>query len=841
MSDSSVLMSEKRFVRLHALLRAMRHVNQLLTRVSNQASLIQEVCDNLVDILVYQHVWLVLIDDSDRCYRAASAGFNGEFSSLVKRIGEGFRPACINKALRQDSIVVIQERLTECPNCPLHDAHNGHVVFVKRLEFDDKVFGTFCASVPESYGQDRDEMTLFEELSDEIAFALDRIAKEEKRKESEEQLRFQATILDQIQDRVTVTDMAGNILYVNESVCETLKRNREDLIGCSVKTYGEDPTQGATQKEIINETLKAGSWRGEVINTASDGSQTVLECRTWVVRDERGQASCLCGIATDITARTITEHALKESENRFRRLFETMAQGVVYQNSCGAIIMANPAAERILGMSLEEMVGKSSSDRCWNAIREDGSDFPGEHHPAMLAFRTGKPVQNKVMGVVNQRTKKRTWILVNAIPLFDFEEDTPSRVYTTFVDITERKELEEQLRQLQKMEAVGQLAGGVAHDFNNALTGIVGFLDLAEEEAPENVRELIRHAHRASTRAMHLVKRLLRFSRKSNVATEPTDVNQLVKEVADLMRQTVDRRIDIDVRTEENLPVVMADGPQITSVLANLCVNARDAIQQLMCSSETGRTDGDFKIVFRTRSVSIDSTIAQRHPQAREGRFVVLTVSDNGIGMSDEVKQRIFDPFFTTKGKGKGTGLGLSSAYMILSQHHGWMDVHSFLGKGTTFELYLPITKDKTNEPAPVASSDLPKGTETVLLVDDEEPIRLLGKNMLKRYGYNVMLAVDGKEAVQCFKEERDSIDLIIVDLSMPRMSGREFLQAIREIASDVKIIVSTGYECDVEKESLDSLGVDAYMPKPYRPSELVRKIRNVLDEVENGENEEFT
>ncbi len=393
--------------------------------------------------------------------------------------------------------------------------------------------------------------------------------------------------------------------------------------------------------------------------------------------------------------------------------------------------------------------------------------------------------------------------------------------------------LEEQLQQSQKMEAIGQLAGGVSHDFNNLLTGIIGNLNLAEMKAPPELHKFLMNAKNAADRAANLVQQLLAFSRKSIVELKPVDLNRVVDEVSRLAQQIIDRRIEIAVDSDKNIPKVYADSTQINSVLMNLCINARDAIQEIIQGYQyPDRRDDKFIIQIRTgiRQVQKDDVQMESVVPAQ---YVHLSVQDNGIGMNEDTQRRIFEPFFTTKEVGKGTGLGLASVYGIITQHQGWIETDSVVGKGTTFSIYLPAREKERGEENTNNMKNVTKGEETILFIDDEELIRNLAQSALENYGYRVLLASNGEQALKIFKDEKERIDLIILDLSMPELSGREVLERIRSMDKEIKVIVSSGYSDSSQIEPLMQYGVAEFITKPYRPAYLANKIHDVIDSSE--------
>lgn len=419
--------------------------------------------------------------------------------------------------------------------------------------------------------------------------------------------------------------------------------------------------------------------------------------------------------------------------------------------------------------------------------------------------------------------------LLTANQIFDARLPLESIGFTLH-DITQRKALESRLHQSQKMEVVGQLAGGIAHDFNNILTGILGNLSLAQmEDDIDQIKATLAKAEQASLRAAGLVKQLLDFSRRSRVDIKPLRLPPVVREVTGIVRSLIDRRIEIVIDEGKRLPLILADAGQMHQVVLNLCVNARDAveqaIQQGICTSP--------RIAIRMESEKIGDEYCRTHNDAVPGWYVRLSVSDNGVGMDDATLKRIFEPFFTTKSVGKGSGLGLSTIYGIVNQHHGWTEVASEIGRGTTFNIYLPAASETAPEVAqPEQDQSVPRGKETILLIDDEEVIRDLGRALLGRLGYSVLTAFDGLDGLDLFTKERGRIDLIILDISMPIMSGREVLTKIKAMDPAMKVIMSSGYDMEQKSSDFGKLDAAGFLAKPYCLSDIAQKVRGVLDKV---------
>ncbi len=658
-----------------------------------------------------------------------------------------------------------------------------------------------------------------------------------------------------------------------------------------------------------------------------------------------------------IQVRTKTRHlvqaneTLRESENNYRNLFETMAQGVVYQDAEGAIISANPAAERILGLSLDEMRGLKSVDPRGRAVREDGSPFPGEEHPAMVALRTGKAVSGVIMGVYHSKTDETRWILVDATPDFSPGGTRPSQVYTMFADITDRKRAEESLRnqhrelaqifdtlpdalvyadveqrivrvnpafvrifgyepgavigkktavlykrtedfeeqgrkrynvdalpsyepydvdyrrangevftgetvgssifnskgelvgmfglvrdiserrrlesqleQAQKMESVGRLAGGVAHDFNNLLSIILGYGEMLLNDFPHEhpSYESLENIVQAAMRAKDLTRQLLAFSRKQVLEMHPVNVNNVVTGFERLLRRVIGEDIALELTLATDPCRVVADTGQLEQVFMNLAVNARDAMP-----------DGG-TLTIETALTELEETYTANKPDITPGEYVMISISDTGHGMDTGTLEHIFEPFFTTKGKEKGTGLGLATSYGIIKQHGGSIWVYSEPGIGTTFKIYLPLCKENTETQKKDFQAPINlKGTETILLVEDNEQVRQLAFTILSQYGYTVLSADSGEAALAILDGHAGPLDVLLTDVVMPGMNGTELFDRIPARFPKVKALYMSGYTDDlIAHRGVLEKGLH-FIQKPFSVKTIAEKVRAVLDESE--------
>ncbi len=550
---------------------------------------------------------------------------------------------------------------------------------------------------------------------------------------------------------------------------------------------------------------------------------------TWIARENRKETfvplrSGPLGmmILRDVTARVRILNDLRRERDFTTRILEVSGALVLRLGMDGEVLLFNRQCEETTGWTAAEVAGKKMTEFL---VPEP---MRGLHDAAFQAVRAGRvppPLESRIF---TARDEERT-VSWKYAPLRDASGGVAS-VIATGIDVTDRRRLEETIIEMQKMEAVGTLAGGIAHDFNNILTGILGSLDIAQRAIPADCTGAaapISDAIRASERAVSLIRQLLDFSRRSPSERRPVNLANVVREVVTLFSQTIDRRIEITSSIEDGLPLALADPNQVHQVLMNLCVNARDAILESLnaVDAKGARPLTGYWIYVRAEKVLVDDEYCRLFPYARKGRFIRLSIGDNGAGMDDALQRRVFEPFFTTKKMGRGTGLGLSTVYGIVKQHNGWINLDSHPGKGTTFCAYFPEAEGAVEE-APLKEEAVRpvEGKETVLFADDEGLIRDLGRMVLESFGYTVVLAADGKEAIDRYAENRGRVDLVILDMTMPRRSGLEAMREIRSIDPAARIVLSSGHT------PTEDIGGAAFLPKPYRADVLARTVRKALD-----------
>jgi two-component system cell cycle sensor histidine kinase/response regulator CckA len=480
----------------------------------------------------------------------------------------------------------------------------------------------------------------------------------------------------------------------------------------------------------------------------------------------------------------------------------------------GRFTLVNQALADLYGAPVEQLIGKRDAD--FNSNEEEVERFLEGDREAM---RSGEPRFVMEEPNTDARTGARRWFQVIKVPLRS--ADGAPQVLGVATEITQRKELESQLRQAQRMEAVGQLAGGIAHDFNNVLTAILGYtlLLLRDPALPAAQRDDMQEIHQAAQRAAALTQQLLAFSRKQVLQPTVLDMTEVVEGMKTLLRRLIGEHIALITVPERQPLLVRADRGQLEQVIVNLAVNARDAMP-------AGGT-----LTIETEAVELDDAFVASHPGSQTGAHVVLTVRDTGIGMDPETRGRVFEPFFTTKPVGKGSGLGLATVYGIVKQSGGYVEVSSAPARGSTFRVYLPRVSAQAPAPAPPPATETPRGgRETVLLVEDEVGVRNLARRALQRFGYRVLEAGNGEEALTLARHAAEPIDLLLTDVVMPEMGGRELaLHLVRERPS-TRVLYTSGYtDTGVLQDEIRD-AVVSFLPKPYTPQELAQKVREVLD-----------
>ncbi|MGC2061425.1 MAG: response regulator [Thermodesulfovibrionales bacterium] len=600
-------------------------------------------------------------------------------------------------------------------------------------------------------------------------------------------------------------DTSGVFIYLSPSVTDMLGYSQQEIS----THYSAYLTDNPINKEVVKHTdlsiqgYQQPPYEVEILH--KDGSVRWLEVSEYPVRKQDGFVIAVDGIARDITESKRVDEVLRVSEKQYRQLVDNALVGVYRSTPEGKFLYVNDALARIFECENTdemlllpvEMRYKRPEDRkaFLNILKEQGK---------IPVFETEVPT----------KTGKLKTIVISAV----LEDNIISGMVA---DITERKHLEAQLRHAQKMEAIGTLAGGIAHDFNNILNVIMGYgsMVLDRMEADSLSKGQMNEVLAAAERAAVLTKRLLTFSRKQVVDVKPINVNETVSGIQKMLTRIIGEDIDFQLNLEDRSLGVMADAGQIEQVLMNLVSNARDAMPN------GGR------LTIGTGLQEIDDEYIALNGYGIPGKYAIITITDTGHGMDAETQKKIFEPFFTMKGIGEGTGLGLAISYGIIKQHNGYIKVYSEPEKGTLFKIYLPLVEETTElDKKTEAAASLKGGNETILVAEDDASLRKMSRIVLESFGYSVITAEDGEDAITKFMEKREGIDLVILDMIMPKKNGKEVGEVLRKTSSGIKILFASGYTMDkLKTHELTESGFD-FIHKPVSPQDLLRKVREVLD-----------
>ena len=627
-----------------------------------------------------------------------------------------------------------------------------------------------------------------------------------RRRLDSEQLRLQQAALEAASDSISVTNRAGLLQWVNPAFAERYGYTREECVGHTPGSLIKSGRQDQAFYRSMWKTILAGEvWSSEIINRRRDGGMVTEEIAINPIRGANGRVTHFIAIKRDITRRKREAETLLEQA----ALLDKAKDAITVRDLEHRVTYWNKSAERLYGWSVAEAVGRVVTELLYRDPK------------AFLAATAATLKEGEWNGELDHYTRTgRKLTVASSWTLVRDESGQPKSIFVISTDVTEKKKLEAQFLRAQRLESIGTLAGGIAHDLNNVLAPILISIDLfrIDETNPERL-DLLRSIEKSAQHGAELVRQVLSFARGMEGDFVELDLRHIARDLQQILRDTFPKNIDFALKSARDLWTVRADATQVHQVLMNLFVNARDAMP------------GGGRLTLALENIVIDDANMSVNPDAKVGPFVVMQVEDTGAGIPPEIRERIFDPFFTTKEVGKGTGLGLATVLTIVKGHGGFIDVHSVPGKGSKFSVYLPV--GSAAGPAEVAAAEnkrLPQGNgELVLLADDEESVRYVTRKTLERFGYRVILASNGAEAVALYARHRPDVAVVLIDMAMPIMDGPAAIVALRSINPEVKIVCSSGHVSNGDVTKALGAGGQHFVSKPYTAEALLKVLAQAL------------
>lgn len=642
------------------------------------------------------------------------------------------------------------------------------------------------------------------------------------RRLAEDELKKLSTAVKQSPVSVVITDPDGNIEYVNPKFCKVTGYSAEEVIGKNPNILKSNETTKETYEQLWKTILTGKEWRGEFHNKKKNGQLYWEDAAISPILSEDGKITHFLAVKEDITLRKQAEKELQDNEHKLIEA-QKIAKLGYYSFNVKTGFWTNSA-------ELDEIFGID------NKFKKDVNGWLKIVHPefrdAMAKYLNEHVLQqhnkfDKQYKIINSKDRKEKW--VHGLGSLNFDKDNnPVEMFGTIQDITNRKKLEEQLAQSQKMESIGKFAAGLAHDYNNIITAINGFAQLASSRTEKNsyVWNFLNEILKAGDRAAKLTSQLLMFSRKQVIEPKIVNINDVIKKMDRMLYTLAGENFNLKFRLGDHLPPVNADITQIEQILVNLVLNARDAIIEKTSSY------GGHQITIETRAIYLDETFVKTHQGSSIGSHIIISVSDTGVGIKKETLSKIFEPFYTTKKEGKGTGLGLSTVYGIVKQNNGSVYVYSEPQQGTTFNIYWPcITIEEQNTDEENNDEEILGGNETILVVEDDKSVIEFVRSFLTSLGYNVLTESNGKKALEFSKENPGLFQLLLTDVIMPEMNGKELAEELNKFIPNLKVLYASGYSGEhisnngILDEELNLIN------KPYSMYMLAKKIREILDQ----------
>lgn len=609
----------------------------------------------------------------------------------------------------------------------------------------------------------------------------------------------------------------GRILFMNRSLLNTLGYTEKEVIGkdCLTNFIPEEDREALSKVfEAIIKNREQTVSENHIIG--KHGKKRLVQWHGMPIVNKDNELDYFFGVGVDITERKKAERNLEEERLRFFLLAENAPFGLALIDRDGRFTYVNTKFKEMFGYDMED----TPDGKTWCRQAYPDPDYRRKVIATWLndveRFRQNPLLREGKQWTFTVTCKDKTQKIINFIPVV-----LPTGNYLmTYEDITELKQLQAQLLHSQKMEALGSFVGGVAHDFNNILTAISGYAGLAmiKMEEKDRLKNYIGQIISASEKASEIIKKLLSFSRRQEINPQVLDLNNIIERNRELLKRLVREDIELVYSLSDGKINVNADAVQIEQVLINLVANARDAMPE-------GGT-----LTIKTATTNLEQRFVDIHKHVKPGSYALITISDTGTGISEELKEKIFEPFFTTKDIDRGTGLGLSIVYGIVKQHNGYIDLESKLGQGTTFKVYLPLAEEDIKPSEIEEKKEIEGGKEIILLAEDDEMVRIFERDILKGKGYKVIEAINGEDAITKFHLQKDKIDLVILDVVMPRKNGKEVYDEIRKIDPHVPVLFASGYTFDIIEQKGIEMAKAEIIQKPIAIDVLLRKVRDILN-----------
>jgi len=630
-------------------------------------------------------------------------------------------------------------------------------------------------------------------------------------RKAQHQLRLQAAALRAAANGIVISRPDGTIEWVNPAFTRMTGFSMEEIIGQNPRIL-KSGRHGNTFYANLWSTISAGKvWRGELTNRRKDGTLCEEEMTITPVASNQGVITHYIAIKQDISARKQVEESLRHAEEKYRRIFEDAIIGIFRSTPDGRFLMMNPA--------LAKMLHCESPEHALGKVKDIGLLYgdPAKRRQMQKTLEATGAVQN-MEHEFRRPDGTELWVSLNLRCAYG-QDGKPAYYDGTAENITERKSLERQLQQAQKMEAIGRLAGGLAHDFNNTLGVINGYGEIlkAHTDLDPAVLQQIEEIYSAGKKAASLTQQLLAFSHKQIIQPRIIDLSEVVTNLTRMLRRLIGDDIELTMRFSSRAARVKVDQGQIEQVLMNLAVNARDAMP------------GGGKLAIETDLCDLDESYAIRHKPVHPGRYVRLTITDTGCGMDQETMSHLFEPFFTTKELGRGTGLGLSIVYGIVKQSDGYIWAYSEPGRGSSFKIYLPLQTAEAERAAEPPRAERLRGSENILLVEDDPSLRTMMAGFLKGLGYSVLEADNGEAALETVKGATHPVELLITDITMPKMSGRDLADRLVALFPELRVLYISGYTHDGVVQTRALVAGEAFLQKPFALSELSKTIRELI------------